>query len=71
MNLSLFIASWESWDFLAALMALISLWLLLDGADRLRRANPERVDARRLRLRACGGLLAGIAYLACHYLAVI
>ena len=49
----------ESWDYLAAAMLLFSAWLLLGGIGRLQKSDPERVDAKKLRIRACGGLVAG------------
>ena len=55
-------AKLESWDYLAAAM------LLLGGIGRLQKNDPERVDAKKLRIRACGGLVAGALYLACRYL---
>ena len=60
-------AKLESWDYLAAAMLLFSAWLLLGGIGRLQK-SPERVDAKKLRIRACGGLVAGALYLACRYL---
>ena len=35
---------------------------------RLQNNDPERVDAKKLRICACGGLVAGALYLACRYL---
>lgn len=61
-------AKLESWDYLAAAMLLFSTWLLLGGIGRLQKNDPERVDAKKLRIRACGGLVAGAFYLACRYL---
>ena len=58
-------AKLESWDYLAAAMLLFSAWLLL---GRLQKSDPERVDAKKLRIRACGGLVAGALYMACRYL---
>ena len=42
--------------------------LLLGGIGRLQKSDPERVDVKKLRIRACGGLVAGALYLACRYL---
>ena len=56
-------AKLEGWDYLAAAMM-----LLLGGICRLQKSDPERVDAKKLRIRACGGLVAGALYLACRYL---
>ena len=53
---------------LAAAMLLFSAWLLLGGIGRLQKSDPERVDVKKLRIRACGGLVAGALYLACRYL---
>lgn len=61
-------AKLESWDYLAAAMLLFSAWLLLGGIGRLQKSDPERVDAKKLRIRACGGLVTGALYLACRYL---
>lgn len=61
-------AKLESWDYLAAAMLLFSAWLLLGGIGRLQKSDPERVDAKKLRIRACGGLVAGALDLACRYL---
>ena len=61
-------AKLESWDYLAAAMLLFSAWLLLGGIGRLQKSDPESVDAKKLRIRACGGLVAGALYLACRYL---
>lgn len=61
-------AKLESWDYLAAAMLLFSAWLLLGGIGRLQKSDPERVDAKKLHIRACGGLVAGALYLACRYL---
>lgn len=61
-------AKLESWDYLAAAMLLFSAWLLLGGIGRLQKSDPERVDAKKLRIRACGGLVADALYLACRYL---
>lgn len=61
-------AKLESWDYLAAAMLLFSAWLLLGGIGRLQKNDPERVDAKKLRIRACGGLVAGALCLACRYL---
>lgn len=55
----------ESWDYLAAFMLVFSLWLLLGGIGRLKAANPEQVDEKKLRTRAVGGALAAVAYLFC------
>lgn len=60
-----FLAKMDSWDYIALFMVLMSLWLVADGVSRLKRANPELVDEKKLRLRAWGGLVVGLAYLAC------
>ena len=57
-------AKLESWDYLAAAMLLFSAWLLLGGIGRMQKSE----DAKKLRIRACGGLVAGALYLACRYL---
>ena len=61
-------AKLEGWDYLAAAMLLFSAWLLLGGIGRLQKSDPERVDVKKLRIRACGGLVASALYLACRYL---
>ena len=61
-------AKLESWDYLAAAMLLFSAWLLLGGIGRLQKSDPERVDVKKLRIRACGGLVAGALYLTCRFL---
>lgn len=61
-------AKLEGWDYLAAAMLLFSAWLLLGGIGRLQKSDPERVDVKKLRIRACGGLVAVALYLACRYL---
>lgn len=53
-------AKLESWDYLAAAMLLFSAWLLLGGIGRLQKSDPERVDAKKLRIRACGGLVRAL-----------
>ena len=63
------LAKLDSWDYLALLMLLASLWLILGGISKLQAANPERVDAGKLKIRAYGGLIATAAYLICRYLA--
>lgn len=62
-------AKLDSWDYLALLMLLASLWLILGGISKLQAANPERVDADKLKVRAYGAFIAAAAYLVCHYLA--
>lgn len=57
----------DSWDYIAVFILLFSLWLVVDGISRLKRANPQAVDEKRLKLRAWGGLVAGLAYLACKH----
>lgn len=57
----------DSWDYVAVFILLFSLWLVVDGISRLKRANPQAVDEKRLKLRAWGGLVAGLAYLACKH----
>lgn len=57
----------DSWDYIAVFILLFSLWLVVDGISRLKRANPQAVDEKKLKLRAWGGLVAGLAYLACKH----
>ena len=56
----------DSWDYLALVMLLLSLWLILGGAGKLKAANPEQVDEGKLKKRAYG---AAAVYLACRYFA--
>lgn len=60
-----FIKNLEAWDFLALLVGAISVWLLASGIKKLHAANPEQVDAGKLKVRAYGALIAVLAYLAC------
>ncbi len=59
----------DSWDYLALFMLLASLCLICGGVSKLQAANPERVDASKLKVRAYGAAIASAAYLICHYLA--
>lgn len=60
-------SNFDSWDYIAVFILLLSLWLVVDGISRLKRANPQAVDEKKLKLRAWGGLVAGLAYLACKH----
>lgn len=62
-------ASLESWDYLAGVVALISLWLIVFGIKMLQRANTQAVDAGKLKMRAYGALIAALAYFVCKKLA--
>lgn len=62
-------ANLESWDYLAGLVVIISLWLIMFGIKMLYRANPQMVDAGKLKLRAYGALIAALAYFVCKKLA--
>lgn len=59
----------DSWDYLALVMLALSLWLILGGAGKLKAANPEQVDAGKLKKRAYGAAVAAAVYLACRYFA--
>lgn len=59
----------DSWDYLALVMLVLSLWLILGGAGKLKAANPEQVDASKLKKRAYGAAAAAAVYLACRYFA--
>ena len=39
----------DSWDYLALVMLVLSLWLILGGAGKLKAANPEQVDEGKLK----------------------
>lgn len=62
-------ANLESWDYLAGIVAIISLWLIMFGIKMLHRANPQMVDAGKLKMRAYGALIAALAYFVCKKLA--
>ena len=59
----------DSWDYLALVMLLLSLWLILGGAGKLKAANPEQVDEGKLKKRGYGAAAAAAVYLACRYFA--
>lgn len=58
----------DSWDFIAAGMLAVCLILLCGGIGVLSRANPDSVDAGKLKNRALGGALVSAAYLICRFL---
>ncbi|WP_405381543.1 hypothetical protein [Phascolarctobacterium sp.] len=64
-----FLAKADSWDYLALALVIGGAWLLLGGINKLAAANPERVDARKLQVRAMGAVAAGIVYLVVHFMA--
>lgn len=64
-----FFAKLESWDYLAGIIVVISLWLITFGINKLHAANPQLVDAAKLRMRAYGALIAALAYFVCKKLA--
>lgn len=64
-----FFAKLESWDYLAAIIVVISLWLITFGINKLHAANPQLVDVAKLRMRAYGALIAALAYFVCKKLA--
>ena len=53
-----FLSNLESWDYLAGIVALISLWLIMFGIKKLHAANPQLVDVAKLKMRAYGALIA-------------
>ena len=59
----------DSWDSLAGIVALISLWLIMFGIKKLHAANPQLVDVAKLKMRAYGALIAALAYFVCKKLA--
>ena len=64
-----FFAILESWDYLAGIIVLISLWLITFGINKLHTANRQLVDVAKLRMRAYGALIASLAYFVCKKLA--
>lgn len=56
----------DSWDYLALALLVVSLWLVLGGISSLKAANPEEVDAARLKRYALGAALAAAAYIICR-----
>ena len=64
-----FFAKLESWDYLAGIIVVISLWLITFGIKKLHAANPQLVDVAKLRMRAYGALIASLAYFVCKKLA--
>lgn len=64
-----YLALADSWDYLAIGAVLVSLFLLLFGIRALKNANSDIVDEKKLRMRAYGVLVAGLAYIVCSYLA--
>ena len=64
-----FFAKLESWDYLAGIIVLISLWLITFGINKLHAANAQLVDVAKLRMRAYGALIASLAYFVCKKLA--
>lgn len=64
-----FFAKLESWDYLAGIIVVISLWLIAFGINKLHAANPQLVDVAKLRMRAYGALIAALAYFVCKKLA--
>ena len=64
-----FFAKLESWDYLAGIIVIISLWLIIFGIKKLHVANPQLVDVAKLKMRAYGALIAALAYFVCKKLA--
>ena len=64
-----FFAKLESWDYLAGIIVIISLWLIIFGSKKLHAANPQLVDVAKLKMRAYGALIAALAYFVCKKLA--
>ena len=62
-------AKLESWDYLAGIIVIISLWLIIFGIKKLHAANPQLVDVAKLKMRAYGALIAALAYFVCKKLA--
>ena len=64
-----FFAKLESWDYLAGIIVIISLWLIIFGIKKLHAANPQLVDVAKLKMRSYGALIAALAYFVCKKLA--
>ena len=64
-----FFAKLESWDYLAGIIVIISLWLIIFGIKKLHAANPQLLDVAKLKMRAYGALIAALAYFVCKKLA--
>lgn len=64
-----FFAKLESWDYLAGIIVIISLWLIIFGIKKLHAANPQLVDVAKLKMRAYGALIVALAYFVCKKLA--
>ena len=64
-----FFAKLESWDYLAGIIVIMSLWLIIFGIKKLHAANPQLVDVAKLKMRAYGALIAALAYFVCKKLA--
>ena len=62
-----FLVKLDMWDYLAGLLLLLSIWLLLGGIKSLKKANPDHVDEKKLKIRAYGSFLVAVVYLACRY----
>ncbi len=48
-----FLAKLDMWDYLAGLLLLLSIWLLLGGIKSLKKANPDHVDEKKLKILNC------------------
>lgn len=57
------ISNLDSWGYLALAMVVVAVIMLGGGINALQKANPELVDAKRLRLQALGALVLGVAYI--------
>lgn len=71
LDMSEYLALADSWDYLAMAAVAVSLFLLLYGIKVLKQANSDAVDENKLRMRAYGALVAGLAYIVCSYLAKV
>lgn len=67
--MSEYLALADSWDYLAMGTVAVSLFLIMFGIKVLKNANSDIVDENKLRMRAYGALVAGLAYIVCSYLA--
>lgn len=57
----------DVWDYLTLILLVISLILILGGISKLKKANPQQVDEKKLKTRAWGSLVVATTYLLCHY----
>lgn len=54
------------WDFIAAVLFCMALWMHFYGIKMCREAEKEGFDERKLRYKVYGAMLACIVYLLCR-----